>query len=240
MNLEGFGTANEIHDSLNYQRPLSVCESVTLFLREAILRGKMEPGHQINEREITERLNTSRSPLREALRTLEKEGLVTLNPHKGASVAEVSLDELRDLLEVREMIELFAVDLIDRHAIQEFNELEQTVNIDVDPLSTLDVGQYLNEVTQFHVVLVKTAQNVKLCQLYQVLSNSIIRYQHIAATIPECMRESVQEHSDIVKAFRRGDFEEAKGLLRRHIAALKSRICNQSVLSGLATTENRR
>jgi len=240
INFEGADIADELLDSENYRRPLSISESITNFLREAILSGKMKPGQQINERETTERLSTSRSPLREALRTLAKEELVTFSPHKGASVAEISVKELKDLFEVREMIELFAVDLMERHSVTDLAELGQSVDFDLEQLSTLDIGEYLNEVTKFHLVLVKTGKNVKLCQLYQVLSNSMIRYQRVIATIPERMTLSVQEHVDILSALRRRDFKEAKKLLRKHITALKLKICDESDLSSLERTGNRR
>jgi len=224
----------------NYQKPPSITESITIFLREAILSGKMKPGQKINEKEITERLSVSRSPLREALRTVAKEELVTISPYKGASVAEISAKELRDLFEVREMIELFAMDLIERHSVADFNELKQSLDFDPEQLRKLGIGEYLNEVTKFHVALVKTAGNAKLCQLHQVLSNSLIRYQRIVATIPDRMELSVDEHVAILEALSRREFVEAKDLLGKHIEALKLKIFQESSLSSLENAGDRR
>ena len=102
-----------IPDEEKYQKPHSISDSITIFLREAILSGRMKPGQKINEMEIAGKLNVSRSPLREALRTVAREALVTISPYRGAIVAEISLRELKEIFEVREMIELFAVDLIE-------------------------------------------------------------------------------------------------------------------------------
>ena len=80
-------------------------------LRQAILKGELEPGERLMEIQLAERLGVSRTPIREAIRKLELEGLVLMIPRKGAEVARISENNLRDVLEVRRTLEELAVDL---------------------------------------------------------------------------------------------------------------------------------
>jgi DNA-binding GntR family transcriptional regulator len=190
----------------------------------------MKPGQKINEKEIAEKLNVSRSPLREALRTVAKEELVTISPRKGAIVAEISVRELKEIFEVREMMELFAVDLIERHGVTDFEEMRKSLDVDAEQLRRLDIGSYLNRVTKFHLAMVRTSGNAKLSELYQVLTNSLIRYQRIGATIPDRMELSLKEHTSILEAFSTGRFKNVKELVRRHIEAVEQQILHESGL----------
>jgi DNA-binding GntR family transcriptional regulator len=111
--------------------------------------------------------------------------------------------------------------------------MRKTLNVDLVRLRQLDIGQSLNEVTKFHVALVRAAGNAKLCELYRALTNSLIRYQRIAAIIPDRMELSVEEHGRILDAFCRGRFDEAKELVRKHIEAFRPKTLQESDLSSL-------
>jgi DNA-binding GntR family transcriptional regulator len=218
------GMKDPIPQAQDFQRPRSVSESITIYLREAILNGRMKPDERINEKEISERLNVSRSPIREALRTLAKEELVRITPHKGAVVTGVSETDLRDTYEVREMMELFALDLIERRGVTDFGEMEESLNFDIEDLNQLDFAEYLNQVTKFHLALVRTAGNTKLCQLYEFLHNSLIRYQSLGAAVPGRFEHSVEEHRSILEALSRRSFKETEELLRKHFGTLTSEL----------------
>ena len=96
-------------------------------LRQAILKGELEPGERLMEIQLAERLGVSRTPIREAIRKLELEGLVLMIPRKGAEVARISENNLRDVLEVRRTLEELAVDLAcQRMTEDELEELKKT------------------------------------------------------------------------------------------------------------------
>ena len=96
-------------------------------LRQAILKGELEPGERLMEIQLAERLGVSRTPIREAIRKLELEGLVLMVPRKGAEVARISEKNLRDVLEVRRTLEELAVDLAcQRMNQEELKELKET------------------------------------------------------------------------------------------------------------------
>ena len=108
------------HFEVNMDEYLPLRDVVFKTLRQAILKGELEPGERLMEIQLAERLGVSRTPIREAIRKLELEGLVLMIPRKGAEVAKISESNLRDVLEVRRSLEELAIDL----ACQRINEEE--------------------------------------------------------------------------------------------------------------------
>ena len=113
--------------TLNMDAYLPLRDVVFNTLREAILKGELEPGERLMEIQLADRLGVSRTPIREAIRKLELEGLVLMIPRKGAEVARISENNLRDVLEVRRTLEELAVDLAcQRMTEDELEELKKT------------------------------------------------------------------------------------------------------------------
>src|ERR1700730_5960979 len=96
---------------IRFTDPGLIRERVVDALRDAIIAGRLKPGERIRERDLVSLLGVSRSPLREAIRILETEGLITSLAHRGAGVRELSATDLRDMLDVRIMLESFAARL---------------------------------------------------------------------------------------------------------------------------------
>jgi DNA-binding GntR family transcriptional regulator len=210
-----------------YIKPIPISESISAFLRDSILDGRLKPSQRINEREVAEVLGVSRSPVREALRGMAKEGLIKILPRKGAIVAGLSERELLELFETREMIELYSVDLIKKHAVTHFTEIRESLDYDISATMKEDIADCLNKTIEFHLALVKTARNSMLYQHYQVLSDSLRRYQLFAATFPSRMERSVREHTQVLEALINGDFSAAKRLLKKHLEALRAKMLNE-------------
>jgi len=97
-------TASNVQE-LHMEPPASISEAVTDTIRSAILEGRLKPGQRLPQAEIAEQLGVSRIPLRDALRRLEVEGLVVMDDRRGASVAEISLEELDEIFEMRILLE---------------------------------------------------------------------------------------------------------------------------------------
>lgn len=116
---------NDLKVNMNEYLPLR--DVVFNTLRQAILKGELAPGERLMEIQLAERLGVSRTPIREAIRKLELEGLVLMIPRKGAEVAKISEKSLRDVLEVRRSLEELAIELAcQRMTEEEINSLEQT------------------------------------------------------------------------------------------------------------------
>ena len=118
--------ASDLHLEMNEYLPLR--DVVFNTLRQAVLRGELKPGERLMEIALSQRLGVSRTPVREAIRMLEQEGLVIMIPRKGAQVAEISEKDLKDVLEVRLGLEELAVRIAcQRITEEELEELERAV-----------------------------------------------------------------------------------------------------------------
>ena len=115
--------------TLNMDAYLPLRDVVFNTLREAILKGDLKPGERLMELQLAAKLGVSRTPIREAIRKLELEGLVLMIPRKGAEVAKISEKSLRDVLEVRRSLEELAIELAcQRMTDEEIDQLEQRQN----------------------------------------------------------------------------------------------------------------
>ena len=157
--------------ALSFSKPKSFVETVTAYLRESILQGEMKPGEKLNQNKILEKLGISSIPFREALRILEKEGLIISRPGKGSWVAGISHKDLEETFEMREMIEVFALELIQKRENEGFN-IEGMLNSIVGDKETNDLGPEF--CLNFHFNLIQLADNSKLLNLYLSLSNNIV------------------------------------------------------------------
>lgn len=203
---------------IRFTDPGLIRERVVDALRDAIIAGRLKPGERIRERELVSLLGVSRSPLREAIRILETEGLITSLAYRGARVSELSASDLHDMLHVRIMLETFAARLtIERlddatlQAMEEQVSCARAAGADVDLQSNFDLG------LEFHDLLVAACGNRKVVQLYENLKRHQTRYQHFAfARLGRDIR-ALDEHADILAALRRRDLAAVETLLRAHL-----------------------
>lgn len=203
---------------IRFTDPGLIRERVVDALRDAIIAGRLKPGERIRERELVSLLGVSRSPLREAIRILETEGLITSLAYRGARVSELSASDLHDMLHVRIMLETFAARLtIERlddatlQAMEEQVSCARAAGADVDLQSNFDLG------LEFHDLLVAACGNRKVVQLYENLKRHQTRYQHFAfARLGRDIR-ALDEHAEILAALRRRDLAAVETLLRAHL-----------------------
>lgn len=187
-------------------------------LRKAILRGNLEPGERLREIHLADKLGVSRTPIREAIRKLELEGLVLMIPRRGAEVAEITEKSLRDVLEVRSALEELAVDLaceriteedVDklREAAKEFEEVSK--GEDVTELAEADV--------RFHDIIYFATDNQRLIQLLYNLREQMYRYRVEYLKRPEVHETLFAEHEHIIECISKRDKASAKLAISTHI-----------------------
>lgn len=195
---------------------------VLSYIRNRIITGDLSPGKKLNENELASRLEISRHPIREAFRVLESEHFVYSIPNKGAFVTELSHDDLREVCQAREMIECHAVELLKRQMIRTFPQLETAVK-DASNLSAPDSDdpeQYLKfhkAFTTFHSKLILASGNLRLVNFNRAIALNLARYQFKSLQIPGSLDIDSQEHWQILKALKKGNYEKAKEILRHHI-----------------------
>jgi DNA-binding GntR family transcriptional regulator len=187
-------------------------------LRERILRGDYPEGSPLRQDALAADLGVSRIPVREALRQLEAEGLVTLSPHHGATVSTLSIGEVRELFEIRALIE---TDLL-RRAIPHLSpaDLDRADEI-LERYETAfragDVATWGELNWQFHAVLLTPAGRPLSMGLVESLQNQSDRYIRLQLSLSSAQSRANYEHHSIVDAIREGDTDRACALLSAHI-----------------------
>jgi DNA-binding GntR family transcriptional regulator len=201
---------------------LGVTKSTVQYLREQIITGKLAPGQKLNEIELSSNLGISRPPLREAFRVLENEHLVLSIPRKGCYVTEVSMEDCRHIYEAREMIECYAIELLKAQNVRDLPEVASAVTS-----ASPDLPQHAydhqgeikgsqNPFPDFHIKLVESTGNRWVVHLYNAISSNLARYQYICF-VPGILAKVQEEHEQILNFIKRGDYDQAKDLLRSHI-----------------------
>jgi DNA-binding GntR family transcriptional regulator len=204
----------------NFRKPTTLSVEIARHLREAIIRGELAAGEKINESRITRELSLSRSPVREALRILEAEGLVTVEPHRGAHVRRVSEADLEEIFDVRLMIESHGLRR-DLHRVtpEAMAPLRRAVEDARAALAAADLEGWHQASLRFHDGLVALADNRLLTRLHEELKTSLRRYQ-IPGPSGEPERFQV-EHDAILDALEDGRRERGIELVAAHVTNLK-------------------
>ncbi|MBC5689507.1 GntR family transcriptional regulator [Mediterraneibacter sp. NSJ-55] len=187
-------------------------------LRQAILRGELKPGERLMEIQLANKLGVSRTPIREAIRKLELEGLVLMIPRKGAEVAEITEKNLRDVLEVRCALEELAVQLAcDRIDKQRIRDLQQAAKNFESVLDSADITKIAEADVAFHDIIYMATDNKRLIQLLNNLREQMYRYRIEYLKKKEYYPRLLAEHQDIIQAIANGERERATKITSQHI-----------------------
>lgn len=187
-------------------------------LRQAILRGELEPGERLMEIQLAERLGVSRTPIREAIRKLELEGLVLMIPRKGAEVAKISEKSLRDVLEVRRSLEELAIELAcQRMTDEEIAELHQAQEAFRTAVEEGDAMTIAETDEHYHDLIYSGTGNNRLVQILNNLREQMYRYRLEYIKDAAKRQILVVEHDHILKAIEERHAAEARTAIREHI-----------------------
>ena len=187
-------------------------------LRRAILKGELKPGERLMEITLADKLGVSRTPIREAIRKLELEGLVVMAPRKGAKVASITERYLNDVLEVRKGIEVLAISLACKRKTGE--ELEKLETIEQSFQKLIESGN-LTELAEmdvkFHDTIYQATNNQRLVQLLNNLREQMYRYRMEYLKDIAVRRTLAEEHKAICRALRERDEQQAEEYVSIHI-----------------------
>ncbi len=186
-------------------------------LRVAIASGELRPGEQVLQDALAERFGVSRVPLREALKILEGEGQVTYRPHRGYFVAELDLDDLREVYRIRDLLESEAVRVaVPRITDDEMAALACSLS-EVERASAAgDLMAMAAANRRFHFGLIEAAHMPRLLKLIRVLWDATDAYRSLYYSESKHREAVHDEHRKVLESVRQGDAEEAVALLRRH------------------------
>jgi DNA-binding GntR family transcriptional regulator len=194
-------------------------EQVTASLRQAILDFSLQPGQRLVERELIERLGVSRTTIREAIRELAAEGIVTVVPQKGAIVTAPSLDDATDLYEVRASLESLVVQrFVERANDEQVGRLAQTVeDFAAATTATTSIRDVLKAKDRFYTVLIEGARSAALQQLLESIQARVQVLRATSMSEPGRPLEVVDELRGIVSAITHRDAELAASRCAAHI-----------------------
>ena len=196
-------------------------------LRVSILGGRLDSGAPIRQDDVADILGISRIPVREALRRLEVEGLVVLQPHRGYFVAPLSLEEINDVFETQLLLEEQAGYLATmRRTDEDVTEIAACLDkldriLGVEPFDAAEFARYNSE---FHERLLFACRRPYLCRMLRLLHDSVERYTRMGATLVIDLENSHREHHAIMDAFRAGDAAAVARLCRVHRENTHSRL----------------
>ena len=210
-------TAGANFQTLNRRR---LVDEVTEQLRDLIISNVLTPGQRLHQQELAAKLGISRTPLREAFRILEHEGLIrTSKTSHTVEVQEFHDDDIREYYEIREFVDGLATRLAAsrNQPKQTLTRLSAASHIIADAVDPFDVSKFLKGHVAFHLGLIEASGNSRLSQFEFVVTISAQMLYLRLSSNPERMVRSSHEHEEILDAVVRRDPDAAEELARRHI-----------------------
>ncbi len=203
---------------INIDEYLPLREVVFKTLRNAIIQGEFQPGERLMEITLAKKLGVSRTPVREAIRMLELEGLVVMIPRKGAEVANITVKDLKDALEVRMALESLSVRLACERIDEEGKEeLKSACMKFKEAINSKLVPAIVEADEHFHNVIYKASKNPKLINMAQNLREQVYRYRVEYVKDFSYHDNLIREHDQITMAILKGDKESAERIMDEHI-----------------------
>lgn len=215
-----------INFDLQNHRPLR--EIVYEELKREILVGEIAPGTRMMEIELADEMGVSRTPVREAIRKLEKEGLVTIEPRKGAYASDVSIKDMVDVLEVREDLEAMAAAM----AAQKVNKDEKQALIEAtmeykEAVESERTEDIIRCDEKFHQLIVNCSGNKTLVQLFLQVQELALRFRYLYYDDFSRYERMPMEHREIEEAILSGDYEKARVAAGEHVKKLKQFVIDE-------------
>jgi DNA-binding GntR family transcriptional regulator len=201
------------------EEQLSLKERVYHRLKKAIVEGVFPAGSKLVESDLAERLQVSRTPVREALQVLAREGLVTILPRRGVIVESLTMRDVEDVFLMREVLEGLAAALsAQRISSAELKELREAWAMSCEAKETGDFERAIEANTLFHSAICKAAKSDRLTQLLGMVLDQIATYRNITLTDAGRRNNAFDEHARILSAIEEGDPEAAENQMRIHIS----------------------
>jgi DNA-binding GntR family transcriptional regulator len=221
---------DEVLDGLTLSVRRSLSEDVVDLLRVALVRGTFAPGQHLNEAALAEKLGVSRGPIREAFVELEREGLLTLERHRGARVTRLQQSDIDEIYELRKALERLAVERAVRHATDtDFAALAEIVKLMRIAVKNGDTHELVALDVRFHDGIYAAAHHSRLYLSWSNLRPQIETFLHSRSTdTADYLDKAVREHAEILDVLRTRSKRNATRLIDSHIRASYDRLSELS------------
>lgn len=188
-------------------------------LKELIISGKLKPGERLMEYEIAKNLNISKTPIREAIRELSKEGLIVHESRRKLTVVDFTEKDIREILSLRAELEAIAISLaIPRFTSEDYKELEKRIeelHQREDQKDFFDVRRI--DIERIHSFLVELSGNTRLVQMWKVLASQMMVLFQVVELKSKNHGYSTENHRMLTKMMKDGDVKQASDFLKNHI-----------------------
>ena len=199
-------------------------EVIAESLRQAIIEGELDPGESLRQENLAKHYAVSRIPVREALRQLESEGWIVLQHNRGARVSPLSVEEVREIYEIRASLEATALRLAaPHHTPQSLRRASAVLRIS---RNERDHSLYAQHNREFHLALYAPAGRPRLLAMIDSLHSRGERYLRLKLDMPAHKHQSDDEHEEILKALRAGKIERAVQILQPHMLRTGEMLAN--------------
>lgn len=210
-------------NSINGYKPLGniVYES----LKESILNGSLKPGEKLMESRIAEDLGVSRTPVREAIRKLEKEKYVKMIPRKGAYVEDLTMEDILEVLEIRIVLEGLASKLAARNITDEMKlKIQRNIESFDNASTELDRKELISLDEKFHHIIYQSSGNKKLNEIVRELQDQFQRFRLSYFNELSSYMKLANSHNKLYEAIISGDEEAAEAYAKEHIEEIRDNI----------------
>jgi DNA-binding GntR family transcriptional regulator len=206
-------------------RPSALSDWVYTTIKDAILHLQFPPGIQLHVDELADKMGTSRTPIREALLRLEKDGLVRTVPRVGVFVTQITRNDLKELFEIRQLLEDYAVKSATPLLTEEdLAYMERLWEENVNAVELGDRERFLRAEIGFHTYLVDRATNRHLSAIMESLRDLTYRERVLSMQSEDNLRNTLTEHRRILDALHKRDAELAGSLMAQHLGDARDRI----------------
>lgn len=195
---------------------------VCTVLRKAILKGDLKPGERLVQTDLADQIGVSRMPVREALRTLELEGLIKMEPHKGAVVREITKEDIREIYELRTLLEPIALKKSMAHFTEQDIHKLENLHKQMQLSDTEELYSEINE--QFHKFMISQCESPRLLGFIESVSSGFA--QDTPMIVSGQIEKSNREHDEILNSIKQGNQENAAKHLATHISRSGKELLN--------------
>lgn len=203
----------------------SIRQKIYDHLREQLLSGEIPPYQHLIETKIANEIGTSRTPVREALHSLELEGLIESIPRVGYVVKPIGEQEVEEICEIRAAIEGVGARWAMEKAPQKLVEdLKKNISISEEKAAQGDPKAFVELDAQFHEIIARFSGSKRLQELGQTLRRHMLRYRIQSIYLIDNVLRAIQGHKDILEAIERGDLEEVNRAIKCHLEQSKKDI----------------
>ena len=208
--------------NLVIRRPVSIREKVHSVIRDDILNGRIPPGERIIENRVAQDIKTSRTPVREALHSLEREGLIEAIPRVGYRVKELRWEEVEEICEIRIINETLAVSwAIDRITPKEIKLLENNLSRSEAEVKRGNPKSLVEHDAEFHEILARASGSQHLLELCQMLRRHMLRYRMQSLYLEASAIRAIKGHRNILESIKKKDKSGIEPAIRKHLEWVK-------------------